>query len=219
MELPSNSQNPKPPSQPEKTEDKKVEKVVTGEVSRKRKPLGQRFLETFFGGDAKSVGKYVVLEVIIPAAKDLVVDAGFEALQRMVHGDSRPSGRRSGYRPGSTPNTTYTNYSRTSPFSSQSNMMRREEPRTMSQRARGTHNFDEILLPSRIEAEEVLGNMISLLERYEQVSVSDLYNLTGITPSYTDEKWGWTTLQGARVIRDRSGKYLLDLPSTEQLAN
>jgi uncharacterized protein YerC len=81
----------------------------------------------------------------------------------------------------------------------------------MSRQARATHNFDEVILPTRREAEEVLDFLHDLLTRYETVSVSDLYELVGETGNFTDEKWGWTDLAGASVSRVRDG-YLLNLP-------
>lgn len=212
MELPSNSNTARQPSPPE--EKKVVEKVVTGEVVKKKQPLGKRFIRTFFGGDAKNVAKFVLMEVIVPAAKDLVVEAGQEALHRMVHGaEGRSGGRSYGSR-----QTNHTNYQRIStPAGTPS--YRREESRTISRRGRETHSFDEILLGSRVEADEVLTRMENLMERYGIVSVSDLYNLVGVTPDYMGEKWGWTSLEGSRVVRDRSGMFKLDLPPTEQLAN
>lgn len=81
----------------------------------------------------------------------------------------------------------------------------------MSRAARATHNFDEIILPTRREAEEVLNFLFDLLTRYDTVSISDLYELVGETGQFTDEKWGWNDLTGASVTRVRDG-YLLNLP-------
>lgn len=214
MDLPSNSHSAQPLPPVEKNENlKKVEKIVTGEVGRRKKGLGRRFLETFFGGDAKSAVMYVVTDVLLPATKDAIADAFSQGIERMLFGENRHSSRRHGHRSG---NPNYTSYNRYSQPSSQSSG-RREEPRNISRRGRESHDFDEILLQTRVEADEVLSGLYDLLERYEMISVSDLYNMVGITPSYTDEKWGWTSLQGSSVSRDRGGRYILNLPPTEQL--
>lgn len=86
----------------------------------------------------------------------------------------------------------------------------------MSRRGRSTHDFDEIILATRVEAEEVVDRLFDLVGRYESASVSDLYSLVGISGNFTDEKWGWTDLRGAGVERVRNG-YLLDLPRPEPL--
>ena len=73
------------------------------------------------------------------------------------------------------------------------------------------YDYDEIVLESRGEAEEVLERMDDLLDNYGIVSVAAFYDLVGITGNYTDNKYGWTSLRNASVQRLRDG-YLLKLP-------
>ncbi len=87
--------------------------------------------------------------------------------------------------------------------------------RTLSRQARARMTFDEIVIPSRQEAEEVLERMYDMLSQYGMVSVADLCALTGITASHTDVKWGWQALTGARAQRLRHGGFVLDLPDPE----
>jgi hypothetical protein len=192
----------------EKPEEKKIESVVQGEVIRRKKPLGRRFLDTFVGGDAKSVMGYVVMDVLLPAAKDTIADAFSQGIERMLFGEARSTSRRTGARPG----TGYTSYNR---FASSSSM-RREDPRTISRQNRARHDFDEIILATRVEAEEVIGRLFDLVSQYEQATVADLYELVGITANYTEQKWGWTDIRGAGAVRV-SGGYLLDLPRPVEL--
>jgi hypothetical protein len=91
---------------------------------------------------------------------------------------------------------------------------RRDDRRELSQRDRARHNFDDILISSRGEAEEVLSHLVDLTIDYGQASVADLYDLVGITGEFTDNKWGWTDLRSASVSRVRDG-YLLNLPRTK----
>ena len=53
--------------------------------------------------------------------------------------------------------------------------------------------------------------MCELLDIYKTVTVADLKDLVGVTPIYTDNKYGWTNLRNADVQRVRDG-YLLKLP-------
>lgn len=192
-------------SEPETPEDKKVEPVVTGEVTRRKKPLGRRFHETFLGGDARGTAQYVVFSVLIPAAKDMLVEAGAKGIERLVYGESM---RRSSSR--STAPMGHIAYNRMSQPSDR-------PPPALSRRARARHEFDEIIFQSRGEAEEVLDRMFDLLSRYESVSVADLYELTAIQSTHTDQKWGWTDLRGSAVHRTRAGGFLLDLPEPNPL--
>jgi hypothetical protein len=213
MEYPSNSQR-KPPSEgAPKPQEKKIERIVEGEVKRRKKSPGKRFAETFMGGDARSVGGYVMFDVLIPALRDTVVDTFSTGIERLIYGEGRSSRRgSSSYRsagPGGY--VAYNRYAPTRPYRNE-----REEPRNISRRARSTHDFDEIILGTRVEAEEVVERLFDLVDRYEQASVADLYELVGINPNHTDDKWGWTDVRGSRVERTRNG-YLLNLPKPEPL--
>lgn len=86
----------------------------------------------------------------------------------------------------------------------------------MSQRGRARHDFDEIVLDERAEAEEVIDKLYEVVSRYEFATVADLYDLVGLPSNHTDHKWGWSDLRGAGVSRIRDG-YLLDLPDPEPL--
>lgn len=70
---------------------------------------------------------------------------------------------------------------------------------------------DSFLFESREKAEEVLSRMNELIDTYGAVSVSDVCDLCGMTSVYTDNKYGWTNLGEAEVIRVRAG-YKLSLP-------
>jgi hypothetical protein len=195
----------------EVSEDKKVEKIVSGKVVRRKKPITKRFLETFIGGDdAKSVLAYVVIDVLVPAAKDMIADAVNQGFQRMLFGEGATTTRRHGGRPSGPAG--YQSYNRFSPGSRPP----REEHRDISRRGRARHEFDEIILATRAEAEETIDRMFDLIARYEIATVADLYGLVDISGSYTDEKWGWTDMRGSRATRV-SGGYLLDLPKPEPI--
>jgi len=196
--------------------DKKVvDKVITGTVKTRRRPLMRRFAETFIAEDSSSVGRYILFEVLIPAAKDLMSDLVKETVDRTLFGGGRSGRVRAGYR-SSTPGG-HVSYNRYSSGGSNSPPWRRDDDRPgISRNGRRAHNFDEIVLDTRAEANEVLDHMYELLSRYEQVTVSDLYDLVGLDAKFTDEKWGWRELQGSRAVRVHEG-YVLDLPKTEQL--
>lgn len=209
--FPSNARSPKlvKPTEKQQAEEQepRVQRVVEGEVIRRKKSLGKRFAETFIG-DAKGVWNFVFMEVLIPAARDMVVDAGQQALERTFYGESRGGRGRIG-------RTGHTNYRNIS--TSKAVAYRHEEPRAvLSRRARVTHDFDELILPSRREADDTIAQMFETLERYNQVTVADLYDITNVESSYTDRKYGWVDLSTADIKRVRDG-YLLDLPRPEPL--
>ena len=182
--------------------EKDVKKVVTGVVVQRKRSLGKRITDAFTGDDTKSVGHYVLFEVILPTAKTLVTDIVTQGVERMLYGES--SSRQGGPRRG------YNNYSRPSSNNT------RPEPRTMTMQSRSVHNFDEIVLHDRAEADAVIDQLNDLISNYDVATVADLLQLVGVTGSFTDDKWGWYDLRGARAERVRDG-YLLRLPKTQPI--
>jgi hypothetical protein len=204
-EFPSNSERSK--RQPE---EKNISPVVSGGVSRKKKSLRKQFTETFVAGDAKTALRYSIIEIALPETRDLVLEVIQQGLEMLFKGNSR----RRGSTPPQAGPTGYVNYGR---FGHQmSNRYSSGPQRAMSRQARSRHNFDEIVLDERSEAEEVIDRLFDLVSRYESASVADLYELVGLGSSHIDHKWGWSDLTGAGVSRVRGG-YLLDLPEPEPL--
>lgn len=203
--FPANSRKVKAPVS-KREEKPKIEKVIEGEVVRRKKPLGKRIAETFGATDMKSVGGFVLIDVLVPAAKDMVADAISQGIERMLFGEVRSTSRRPHKQYS---NNGYVSYNR---YNSQS----QQKQSIPSRRARASHDFDEIILETRVEAEEVIDRLFDLISKYESATVADLYELVGVQGSYTDDKWGWVDIRGAGITRIRNG-YLLDLPRPEPL--
>jgi hypothetical protein len=200
-DYPSNKGTEEPP-------DKNIKRVTSGEPKRRKKSLGRQFKETFIAGDVKTAVRYGAFEVLLPMARDMIVDVTTQGIEKLIFGDSR---RSRGVTPPASGPTGYVSYNRYAMGSRQSSPQR-----AMSRRARSRHDFDEIVLESRVETEEVLDNLFQIVSQYGAVSVMDLYELVGLSSSHTDNKWGWTDLRGAGVTRVRGG-FLLDLPEPQPL--
>lgn len=206
-EFPGNSKTPQHHSPDPKKP--KIESVVTHEVTTRKKPLGKRLKEALIGGDSKSVFHYVLTDVLLPQAKDMLNEAASQGFEKLIFGETRP-GRRMGPRPGSP--TNYTSYNR---YAARGNnpigrVGRDERVAPVSPQPR-SHTVDDILFASRIEAETVLDRMYDLLREYDNVSLSDLYSLVGMSSNYVDGNWGWLDLTGSGIQRVRDG-YILNLP-------
>lgn len=211
MEFPSNSHHvAATPKEEKPAETKRVESVVVNNVERRKTTFGKRFAETFVGGDARNVVQYVIFEVLVPAAKDTITDAVSQGVERLVFGETRGGSRRGGFRPSGP--SSYISYNK---MGSRRDPRDRDEPRGMSRQARATHDFGEIILATRAEAELVIERLHHLVGEYEIATVADLLELVGESPSYTDGKWGWDDMSGATVRRYRNEGYLLELPRTK----
>jgi hypothetical protein len=206
MEIPDYPPNSEA-SKRKAVEDKKIERVTSDDPIRRKKSIGKQFKETFIGGDAKNAVRYAMFDILLPAARDMVVETVSQGFERLILGDSR----RRGSTPPQAGPTGYVSYNRYAMGSRQSSSQR-----VMSRQARARFDFDELVLQSRSEAEEVIDKLYEVVSRYGSATVADLYELVGISGSFTDNKWGWTELRGAGVTRVRGG-YLLDLPDPQPL--
>lgn len=195
-------------------EPKKIEKVVVGEVIQRKKPFGRRMKEAFVIGDSQTIWNYIATEVIIPATKDLIADSAVSFVDRLLFGEGGGYSRRSGRnRQGS---EKYMNYSRQSARPERRRPPWEPEHQQRARRLPPQHEFQEIILETRAECEEVIDQMFGLIEKYDVATVSDLYDLVGADTNYMDDKWGWYSLKQFEVRRIRDG-YLLDIPRPEPI--
>jgi hypothetical protein len=208
QDFPGNSQRAKEQAEAPKREERpKVERITTAEAVQRKPGLGRKFKETFIGGTGRMAFEYMVTDVVVPAIRDTLFDALQGGLDRLIYGESR---RRGSSGPTGYSNVGHVNYQRMS--TSTTRPPASTGTRMLSRKSRARHDFGELVIASRVEADEVLDRMYETLSRHEVVYVGDLYEMTGIDSSHADYKWGWTQLRGARVSRMRTGGYLLDLP-------
>lgn len=195
----------------EKTSGKKeVVRVTKSKATLRKKPLHKRFVETFTGDGSKGVLEYVLLDVLVPGFKDIVADASTTAIERTLFGDSSGGRRRS--RGGGGGHTSYNRMSDARPRG-----VRDRDERRPKRDSRSPSDHREIIVDTRVEADEVIDNLFELISKYEVATMRDLLSLVGEPHNYTDEDWGWTDLRGARIHRVGQQGYLLDLPRPEPL--
>lgn len=178
----------------QQTQEKKVEKVVKGSVRSKKRNKARKFADTFIQEDVDSVKSYIFGEVLIPALKKAISDVVTNGIDMMLYGET-------GHSKKSSSKVSYSKYYERDD--------RRRRAGTSS--FRGNYDYDDIIFDSRGEAEEVLMKMDELIDMYDFVSVADLYDLVGTTGNYTDNKYGWRSIENAKVVRIRDG-YMLKLP-------
>ena len=199
----------------EKKPAKQIEKVVTGEAVQKPKSIGRKFKDIFFGGNVKASARFVTADVILPAFRDLLVDAISNGARRVVYGESMYRSRRP------------TDYRPRVQYSNPINPMYRNDPRydtrprTNLPDQRNSYRTEkrdsnDIILASKTDADRVVESLFEIVDKYEVASLADLYDLLGWQSSHTDNKWGWTHLNNIEV-RQISDGYLIDLPPLESI--
>ena len=176
--------------------EKKVEKVVTGKVKTKKKSEVRKLADIFIPGDISNVKSYILMDVLVPAVKKAISDIVVDGIDMILYNGERRDDKRRG----NSSKVSYRNY------------YDRREDRFADEGSRRTrYSYDDIILDSRGEAEEVLERMDELIDTYKMVTVADLYDLVGSTGSYTDCNYGWTNIRTATVVHVRDG-YMLKLP-------
>lgn len=197
------------------SENHEVTRVTRSKAIQRKKPLHRKFFEAFRPEDARGFVEYVILDVLVTGVKDVVADATISTVENALGVDGR-SRSRSRYRGGSSGGRT--EYNRMSnPRSRDRGRERGRDDDRRREPARGNSaDFTEIVLDTRVEAEEVLETMFEMLSKYDSVSRRSLLSMVGEPHDFPDEDWGWTDLRGARVHKVRDG-YLIDLPRPEPL--
>lgn len=177
-------------------QEKKVTQITKGSVKTKKPSDIKKFTDVFISEDMSSVKSYILVDVLVPAVKKAISDIVTNGIDMLLYGESGRSEKRS-----TASKVSYRSYY-------DKGNDRRDR---VSSRPREGYSYDDIYLDNRGEAEDVLERMEELQSVYGMVSVADLYDLVGITGKYTDNKYGWTDLRSASVVRTRDG-YKIKLP-------
>lgn len=184
------------------TERKKVEKVISGTAKVKKKSELRKFADNFISEDVGSVKDYLVKDVVIPTVVDFIEDIVVGGIRTLLRGDAgrRDSKDRRGY--GGSPS--YINYTRYSD--------RRDDRGSRDNQTRRGYGYDDVIVPTRADAEEVIRQMDEIMETYGMVRVADLYESVGLPTNFTDNNYGWMNIRSADVVRMRDGGWLVKMP-------
>ena len=180
--------------------EKHADKVISGEVKTKKRSLIKRFTDIFFKESLTDVKTYIVQDVIVPAICENIVDIITSTAGMLFLGEATRRIRGRGQSNGSK-------------ISYDKMYNGRQEKMPSYSRSKLAYNFDDIWFENRGDAELVLESMFDILNsEYRQVTVADLYDLVGKSTTFTQNKYGWRDLRGARVAVSPSRGYFLDLP-------
>lgn len=198
MEIPDYKPNSKKYKQEQREaaaeSEKRVDKVVRGVAKTKKKSEARKFVDNFIADDAKNVKTYVMSDIVIPGIKDAILGT----VEMLLGYGKRGKKRRSGL-----DTITYTDYGSAS---------RRYDRRSEEPRLRTGADFDDIIVDTKGEAEDVLAQIEAIIDTYKVARVTDLYDLVGLTAPYTGNRYGWTDIHSAESVRLRDGSYLIKMP-------
>lgn len=216
MDFPSNSNKQTAPVNAP-IQEKNLTKITTGPVSKRKPTFTEKIRRVFLGGELQITAKYVATDVLLPAIKNLVVDATSKGIERVIYGEAAPRRRPQGPQQ---PRVSYNSpinrgyqpqqYQR----GNLNNVVMLPDQPPFGGRGRKTQAIGEIILSTRKEAEDVLERLNDLIDKFDVASVADLCEITGLPSSYTDNNWGWANLTFVKVRQIREG-FVIDFPPAE----
>lgn len=180
-------------------EKKEVKRVVTDQVTIKKKTNAQRIAGAFVSEDLNNIKEHIIYDTLIPAIKKGIYDVATEALHRLFF-NSAPTSSTKSYGPAT--KVTFTDYSNNNRFATSS---------TRPVESTSTYDYGSIIFSSARDAEAVLAQLYDMSRRYGLVSVADFYEMCGKVGKHTDYKYGWKNFNGVQVYRTGNG-YSLNLP-------
>lgn len=195
---PGNSHKSREETKP--TEGKQIKKLVSKPAKTKKKSELRKFTEGFIEEDAQNIKTYVISDVLIPTIKDTIWAIFTNSLDMILFNGTKDHKKR-----GKVPKISYRDYY-DSPSSS----------RNRSYEPRERFDYDDLEFDSRGEADAVLTGMLEVIDQYGVVTVSDMYDMADVTAPYTSNRYGWTSLRTAEVVRVRNS-YIIRLPKAKPI--
>lgn len=188
----------------------RLKKVANGKTV--RKTFSQSVRDVFVV-EGRGFIDHLIKEVIIPAGKEMVDTAIMEitegvkkTIRQKMFGDSYTA--RATPPSGTGRPVNYNGYSRTAATSTP----RREETRSNRRRS---NRVETVTVETREDALEVIRNLDGKIQTTGHATVGDLYDSTGIDTEYTDDFWGWYSVEAFRIERLGPNKHLIRTPNPE----
>lgn len=180
----------------------KVEKVIVGKVTKRKRNLAERIVLSVLGPDGlPKIGSYLGSEIIMPAIKNIIADSITSGINMAMFGEETSS------------RSSHSSASANRYASAYKGASSHAAPR----RAPRTRDIEVFELSTRDEALQVLEELRNLIYRYDVASKADYLDAMGVDTVYTDNNIGWTNLDRVSVKMIRPNAFIIDLPRPEKL--
>lgn len=190
--LPSNSHKSKEEAAP-------MQPIVSGTVTTKKANVAKKISSNIFADDMSTIGKNILWNVALPNIRELFRQIGLSTVNAIFGGGGN-LGNVSGYTP----------YNKISVS---------KDPRLVSNKDNYTpynrpnaYTYDDFIFDSYDDANQVIMSLEERIDQYGTASVANLFEVCDKTPNYTDHKWIWTSLAGAKIEPVYGGGYRIRLP-------
>ena len=180
------------------TSEKRIQKVVKSPAKTKKNEV-RKIADIFISEDVSSVKNYIFMDVLVPAIKKAIYDIVTNGIDMFLYGGN---GKSKNTTSGGT-KVSYRNYY------DQKNSPGHRASET--NRVQNGFEYEDVIFPSRGDAENAKQQMQDIVGRYGLVTVNDLYEMAMLSAPYTSQKYGWMDVSNVGVERVRDG-YVLKLP-------
>lgn len=158
----------------------------SGSINEKAKKGIAKIFDGFFKSDAKSIGDYIVEEVLDPAVRDIASKAIKGSTDMWLYGKDMEKK--------SSSNVRRVNYS---------GRFDEDEPVKEFKRR---PTFTSITLPSKSDCEAVLSQARNYLKKYPVVTVADIFEWADIhTDNYMANEFGWAKVDQFEIVPVQNG--------------
>lgn len=196
----------------ENNKRKSLDKVVGEQPKKIKRSLVGRLVKGVLGPEGlPGIGQYVSEEIIVPAIKNIIVDAVTSGINMVMYGGSK-----SNQAPRTYGGSRYTNYGTSHrPSTNYTSRYTSQQPQPVQQRG-VRQGVEEYIIENREDAAHVLTTLIEQADRYGTVSLADYYDLIGVTSNYTDNNYGWSLdAISHSSIRPVRGGHVIKFPPVE----
>jgi len=180
------------------SEEKRIQKVVKSPAKTKKNEV-RKLADIFISEDVSSVKNYIFMDVLVPAIKKAIYDIVTNGIDMFLYGGT---GKNKNSSSGGS-KVSYRNY-----------YEQKNSPGYRPQETNRVHSgfeYEDVIFPSRGDAESAKQQMQDIVARYGLVTVNDLYEMAMLSAPYTSQKYGWMDVSNVTVERVRDG-YVLRLP-------
>lgn len=194
----------------------KFQAVIEGGAEVKKQTGIGKFFRQLFAEDMQTVRETFKKDVLIPFVQDGMSGIFHDGIDLLIYGHK-------GYNRNSRTSRMFSSLktlNKDKYYSSSLDSVRRYSRDDEDDRDVEVCEDNLIKFKSKAKAVAVLDAMTDALERFPAISVSDMYDIAGITDikaDFTEKNWGWTDVAGSRVRRAFGGWYYLDLPRVEDI--
>lgn len=182
----------------QKKERPELQKVIKGSAGVKKQTNLGRVAGSMFTDNMAGAKEHIIYDILIPSAKNFALEAVKSILGMSGNGNYRAPAQTVNYgRP------TYTNYS------NYSNTYSNNTQRPSNQGIQ----YDNLVVNTKVEADDVLAAMNDTISRYGFVTVANLYQLVGrVDYPYVYDNYGWVGLPSAYPVANLDGTWSFKLP-------